>query len=225
MSGPFCCVNYIENFNSSKTFVHEQQTIVLYFSFMTRQEHLQFCKVCKNQRFDRQHGIICGLTDKIADFEESCESFIEEESPLASIKTDPVNNIASQGKRFANYILDFIFMLIFNLVFGMALGIFLAVTVPDALSIFDEESKLFDYTLGFVAGTLYYSVFEYYTGRSIAKFITKTRVVDENGERPNFKTILIRSICRFIPFEPFSFLSSGNRGWHDTLSKTYVIEE
>ena len=71
---------------------------------------------------------------------------------------------------------------------------------------------------------IYYTTLEYTTGRTIAKHITKTKVVDENGKKPNFQAILIRSLCRFIPFEPLSFLGEDKRGWHDKLSKTKVIE-
>jgi len=35
---------------------------------MTREEHLKFCEICNNQKFDSQKGIICGLRNSIADF-------------------------------------------------------------------------------------------------------------------------------------------------------------
>ena len=42
---------------------------------MTREEHLAFCKKCTNRQFDPQQGIICSLTEKKADFEESCPDY------------------------------------------------------------------------------------------------------------------------------------------------------
>jgi hypothetical protein len=33
--------------------------------------------------------------------------------------------------------------------------------------------------------------------------------------------VLIRTVCRFIPFEPFSAL--GKQPWHDLLSDTDVV--
>jgi len=42
---------------------------------MIREEHLEFCKICKNKSFDINKGIICGLTKDIASFEESCPNF------------------------------------------------------------------------------------------------------------------------------------------------------
>jgi uncharacterized RDD family membrane protein YckC len=50
-------------------------------------------------------------------------------------------------------------------------------------------------------------------------------VVKKDGSKPDIKTLVIRTLCRFIPFEPFSFLGATPRGWHDTYSDTYVIKK
>lgn len=42
---------------------------------MTREEQVAFCRKCTNRKFDQQQGIICRLTDKKADFEDSCPDF------------------------------------------------------------------------------------------------------------------------------------------------------
>lgn len=42
---------------------------------MNRTYQLSFCKRCKNKTFDQQKGIICSLTNNVADFQEKCESF------------------------------------------------------------------------------------------------------------------------------------------------------
>ncbi len=47
---------------------------------MTRAQHLKFCKKCVNRKFHSEHGIICNLTDKIADFDSDCKNFIRDES-------------------------------------------------------------------------------------------------------------------------------------------------
>jgi antitoxin component YwqK of YwqJK toxin-antitoxin module len=47
---------------------------------MTRDQHLEFCKRCKNREFDTQQGIICSLTKRIAAFEGTCENFNLDES-------------------------------------------------------------------------------------------------------------------------------------------------
>lgn len=195
---------------------------------MTRKEQLVFCKVCVNQKKDLQRGIVCSLTDQIADFETSCEYFERD-----SVKEEKFNErnaayalegkIASQGQRFTNYIIDYIFLIGFGALVGAVIGIILGYYAPEHLGIFDEDNRILDYVFGFFIGTIYYSFFEGFTGRSIGKFFTKTKVVTEEGDKPDFSTILVRSVCRHIPFNAFSFLSTDAAGWHDRFSKTRVV--
>ncbi|RZT91752.1 rhomboid protease GluP [Ancylomarina subtilis] len=42
---------------------------------MTREERVKFCKVCDKSKFDTRQGIVCGLTNAKADFEEECPDF------------------------------------------------------------------------------------------------------------------------------------------------------
>lgn len=195
---------------------------------MTRTEHLKLCSICVNQKDDMRKGIICGLTNQIADFEETCNSFAEdseviEQLELKKIENEVIDKMASQGKRFLNYLLDFFFIIVFVIIFSFILGIILAIVDPSIVSDFGESNAIFEYLVGFVMIMIYYTSFEAMTGRSIAKYITKTKVVTEIGEKPNFKMIVIRSLCRFIPFEAFSFLFNDGSGWHDTISNTKVI--
>ena len=193
---------------------------------MTRDEQLNFCKICKNQKQSFSLGVICKLTNQIADFEGNCESF-EEDADLVSRlnKIKSTVRVASTGKRFANFILDSIFYLILCVIVGFILGIIIAIFSPSLVSVLSDDNKIFNYIIGFVALFLYYSIFEFLTGKTLAKYITKTKVVNEKGSKPNYKKILLRTICRFIPFEAFSFLGDDTLGWHDQLSKTRVIEE
>lgn len=43
---------------------------------MTREEYLEFCTRCKNQKFNSQKGIVCKLNDEIASFENVCPNFV-----------------------------------------------------------------------------------------------------------------------------------------------------
>lgn len=193
---------------------------------MTREEQLKFCKVCKRRKNDLKQGIICSLTGQKADFEVSCESYEEDiilKTQFETSKNHLLNEDASTGKRFANYIIDLLFFYVFSFLFGMFLGLVLYIVAPSTLSVFEEENIFINYMFGFVAGVIYYSSFEVLTGRTIGKFITKTKVVDENGNSPDFGAIIIRSLCRFIPFEQFSFLGDTGTGWHDKISKTRVV--
>lgn len=70
----------------------------------------------------------------------------------------------------------------------------------------------------------YFLLLEGTTGRTLGKVVTKTEVVSKDGYRVEFGPVLIRTFCRLIPFEPFSFMGSKSSGWHDTLSKTKVVK-
>lgn len=70
---------------------------------------------------------------------------------------------------------------------------------------------------------LYYFLFELFFQQTPGKMIMKTYVVDEIGNPPSTKQILIRNASRFIPFEAFSCLAK--RGWHDILSETFVVHK
>ncbi|WP_178983667.1 hypothetical protein [Winogradskyella helgolandensis] len=42
---------------------------------MNRDYHLSFCKVCTKRKRNLENGIICSLTNKIADFKDNCPSY------------------------------------------------------------------------------------------------------------------------------------------------------
>jgi len=196
---------------------------------MTREEQLRFCKICTKQKFDLQQGLICSLTSKKADFEDTCDWFeedtsITENSYLSEFDSSKRLYDASRPKRFANYVIDLIGYIAFSALFGVVLGILIGVVYPKGLEIFEIENKLFEYLFGAVVGMIYYGVQEHYTGRTIAKYLTKTKVVMQDGSKPSFKTIIIRSLCRFIPFEALTFLFGDNTGLHDKISKTRVVD-
>lgn len=71
-----------------------------------------------------------------------------------------------------------------------------------------------------------YAVCEYKWQRTPGKFLTKTLVIDEYGNKPDLRAIALRSLIRMVPFEPFSCLGDDNsHGWHDRWSRTWVVTE
>lgn len=121
----------------------------------------------------------------------------------------PAFGPASVGIRFVNYILDRIFIFIFVVLVSF-LGSF--VLKEDALEIISILVFFIGYDL----------FFEGIWQKTPAKWITKTKVVMNDGSKPNLLHILGRTLARHIPFEPFSFIA-GPIGWHDSLSKTMVV--
>ena len=130
--------------------------------------------------------------------------------------------VAPKGTRFANLLVD-------NLLIGIPLsflcnfmifGEYLA-TRPSHL---DLENQLKVNALYFVLHLLYFILMEHFFGKTVGKMMTNTRVVTHNGGKPSLGQIIGRSFARLIPFEAFSFLGETGIGWHDSLSKTYVIK-
>lgn len=70
---------------------------------------------------------------------------------------------------------------------------------------------------------VYYLLMETITGTSLGKIVTGTVIVNYTGSRAGFGELLTRTIARFIPFDSLSFLLR-KRGWHDSLSDTFVIK-
>ncbi|MEA5260408.1 RDD family protein [Arcicella aquatica] len=62
-------------------------------------------------------------------------------------------------------------------------------------------------------------------GKTVAKYLTKTKTVTISGESLTWYHITTRSICRLIPFDGLSILINHKRTWHDYLSETVVVED
>jgi uncharacterized RDD family membrane protein YckC len=120
---------------------------------------------------------------------------------------------ASAGTRFANLIVDIICRMVFAFVLGFVL----------ALAGLPLRDPFVNIAFSLLSLLLYYVGFEGLFGRTPGKFVTRTRVVLEDGSKPSLGTILLRTVCRFVPFEPFSFLGGSSRGWHDRWSGTRVV--
>ncbi|MEZ4951919.1 MAG: RDD family protein [Saprospiraceae bacterium] len=58
------------------------------------------------------------------------------------------------------------------------------------------------------------------------KYLTKSLVIDEYGNKPELRAIILRSLLRLVPFEPFSCYGDNySNGWHDRWAKTWVVTE
>ncbi len=146
----------------------------------------------------------------------------------ASTQTSPFH-VASQNKRFLNFIIDSILVRVFITVVAFGIGIAYGMSVAARGGEITPETETMLNLVGGLIGIsmylFYYVFFEAICGRTIAKFITGTKVANSEGGKPSFGQVFGRSAARMIPFEPFSFLFGDNRtGWHDTLSGTIVID-
>lgn len=71
----------------------------------------------------------------------------------------------------------------------------------------------------------YYTVFEWLTGKTIGKFLTKTKVIMENGSKISFGIAFLRSILRLIPLIQWTYLGKVCYGFPDSFTNTIVIPE
>ncbi len=72
---------------------------------------------------------------------------------------------------------------------------------------------------------LYYFPMEFSKNKSIGKLLTKTCVISADGTKPTAMQILIRCLCRSIPFNIISILFRKGISWHDSIANTRVISK
>ncbi len=147
---------------------------------------------------------------------------MEQETNLLNEFTEPTLEYASAGQRFLNYLIDMIaFYLILSLV-GVFIGIYYA---SNGETLNDESGGFiaFTYLISFITFFAYYTLFEGTNGKSLGKFITKTRVVRDDGEPMTYGKAFMRTLCRIVPFEVFSAFF-GLKMWHDSWTNTMVVK-
>jgi uncharacterized RDD family membrane protein YckC len=149
------------------------------------------------------------------------EPFNPYQPPKAVVLDEPTPEAeeiepAHKGRRFGTYVVDLICMLV--MVFFLSLA---------AVVLFGEAAvewieSLPDIVFGVIVTLIYYLFFEGIWARTPGKWLFRTKVVSNYGLPPTFRAVLLRTVSRLIPFEPFSVLF-GERGWHDGIADTYVV--
>lgn len=182
----------------------------------------QYCRACVNRKIDfqnAQYGIICGVTEKEPDFDPTCPHFeIDKEQALKAKN----RGIVEPKTRAINQVIDFVlililFVIVYPLVFAasfLMLKGFAGILVV-----------LLFLLLGFMFTTVaYYMVMEGVFNKTVGKFITGTRVVTTDHQKPPFKNIAIRSLLRLIPFAAFLREEGSPIFFHDKKSGTIVVK-
>ena len=108
--------------------------------------------------------------------------------------------------RLYNFLIDSLVFFVIVMIFTMLLNEYVA----------QEDLKYIMISVYY----LYYFILEWTTGQTVGKMITKSKVVtSDTQEKPSASSILIRTLCRLIPIDFFSYLFIPI-GIHDRLSKT-----
>jgi len=159
------------------------------------------------------------ITVKRRQYVDGKETFTEEKSwRLRAVPV--VEGLA----RFGHFLIDRVIMWLCSLGVGMLIIMILEFTgsteILENSFLVDLFDTLFPW---FVIQPAYYFIFEVSIQSTPGKAMLGRVVVDEYGNKPGSRQILIRSLSRTVPFEIFSCLS--DRGWHDTWSKTFVLRK
>ena len=145
------------------------------------------------------------------------QNFNPYQPPKSAVQDVPVEmheiEPASKGLRFGTFIIDMIGYYALSFLAGVALT--LAFGTSWALGV---GPLLVSLSVFFC----YYVFFETIWARTPGKFLFRTVVVNEDGGPPDLRAVIIRTLCRLIPFEAFSVLF-GERGWHDGIASTHVV--
>jgi uncharacterized RDD family membrane protein YckC len=132
---------------------------------------------------------------------------------------------ASGNKRFANYLVDRIAFYVLWRTFAVTLS----PTLVDYLYLIFKDGRLvllIWYSLYALTFVLNNAGMETVTGgKTLGKYLTRTRAINDDGTRITGKTALLRCLSRLVPFEAFSALGNPSYPWHDRWTKTVVIDE
>lgn len=140
------------------------------------------------------------------------------------INTIPKEVLANKSQRFINFCIDFIVRILIFLGIGFIIGITDQLLMTDYVGSLESMTRLQEIFIELLLVSVYYLLMEILTARTIGKYITGTMVVDYYGNKASSQHIAMRTLCRFVPFDPLSFLGEDGKGWHDKWSQTLVID-
>ena len=149
----------------------------------------------------------------ISEFEKIREESTSEKEQKVKVNS----NVVGSGIRFLNFLIDSIIASVLSFIISFIIGFFVQTSDQETISIIG-------FLILVVTYIAYYSIMEIKFQKTIGKFITKTKVVKLNGQKPSNSDIISRSFYRFLPFDRISFLFVKN-GIHDFLSKTKVVKD
>ncbi len=127
----------------------------------------------------------------------------------------------SGGARFGHFFIDsIVFMFLFSLlslIFALTLE-----TITDP--VFFQISEFISGIIIFLIYPLFYFLFENKWQQTPGKMLNNTVVIDQYGNKPSTRQLIMRSLLRLVPLEPYSCFGDRSRGWHDKWSDTWVVK-
>ncbi|MEO7522641.1 MAG: RDD family protein [Ferruginibacter sp.] len=134
---------------------------------------------------------------------------------------------ASTGQRFLNFIIDNLLMRYgISYATGLGIGMLIGIIQPSLVNEIQANSTalfILLYSI-WICNTLFYYIIceKLFNGYTLGKLITGTKAIRDDGQPLTFKDVLIRTLCRLVPFEALSGFKI--RTWHDEWSNTMVVQ-
>jgi len=132
---------------------------------------------------------------------------------------------ANGGRRFLNWVIDrvAIYLVWRYLLFKVNVAILTQIYVY-------SESRAVLYIFAYLFYVTFFVLVESSLetlahGKTVGKWVTGTRAVNQDGTPINGRTAFLRGLSRLVPLEAFSALGSPSFPWHDRWTNTYVIDE
>ena len=154
---------------------------------------------------------------------------VEQEQHLFTDQDIVLNKEASSGQRLLNLIVDHLFTsYAIGFATGYVVGYLVSSLNPDLYyDMFITETSAWGFLGLYLILTINYIIYytfceKVFNGVTLGKLITGTKAIRQDGLALTWKDAFLRSLCRLVPFEPFSAL--GNWPWHDRWTNTMVIK-
>ena len=133
-------------------------------------------------------------------------------------------SLATNGRRILSCAIDEMILAI--LFFLIYMGEFSKATSQEQL----QDIMMNFIVQYYVIKILYHTIFIYFYGASIGKFVCKIRCINQDALTPNFYESFIRAIVRIISEFAFylgfawAFFNEFRQTWHDKAGGTLVVQ-
>lgn len=179
------------------------------------------CSTCGSTNYEQfsQTQVRCQNCGTVSDFkiEEKITSEIKTENTENKTENKIIYTTAPLSKRIVNYLIDVIIVSLIVFTLGTSLQI--------EISTAKGEITEMGFLIMMLTIVIYYFLLESIFGKTIGKFITRTKVISNDGGKASFLQCFIRAAARLLPFEQISGLFFKGIFWHDAIPKTMVVED
>ena len=133
-------------------------------------------------------------------------------------------SLATNGRRIFSCVIDELIVAV--LFFIIYMGEFARASAPEQLQAV-TMNHIVQY---YVIKILYHTIFVYFYGASIGKFVCKIRCINQDALTPNFYESFIRAVVRIISEFAFylgfawAFFNEFRQTWHDKAGGTLVVQ-